>query len=342
MRFGSPLCFYLLLLIPVLIVFFRISRKQRERALRLFGDPALMARITDSVSHPMRRLKGLLILSAIGFLVLAMARPQIGTKAEIVKRLGNDVVFVIDTSLSMLAEDIKPNRLEKAKYEISRVLDRMRGDRVGLVAFAGTAFLQCPLTLDYGAARMFLDIIDTEIIPKPGTAIETAIRTAADAFEKGERKHKIMILLTDGEDHRGDPVGAAEELAKQGVIIYPVGIGSQEGAPIPVKDEDGRLSGHKKDRSGKPILSKLDETTLRKIALNTDGKYYRATATEFELGKLYDQIEEMEKKELESKLFTQFEDRFQWILVPAILLLAIEVILSDRSRKKRAWTGRFS
>lgn len=341
MRFANPEAFYLLLLLPALLVFLKAAAIRRRQAIARFGNPALIAGISASVHHGKRRLKAALLLAGTTLLVLALARPQIGTRSEMVKRMGNDLVIALDTSLSMLAEDIKPNRLDKAKYEIAKLIDTLGGDRIGLVAFAGTAFLQCPLTLDQGAVKMFLDIVDTDIIPEPGTALSKAIDVARGAFPGKERKHKVLILLTDGEDHSGDPVAAAEEAAREGVRIYTVGLGSRDGAPIPVLDEEGRVVDHKRDRRGKLVMSRLNEKTLRKIALAADGKYYHAGTGEFDLGKVLDEIAAMEKEELESRIFTHYEDRFQWLLFPALLAFVAEGLITDgRKRRQKKAPGR--
>jgi Ca-activated chloride channel family protein len=250
------------------------------------------------------------------------------------KREGVDIVIALDCSHSMLAQDFKPSRLEKAKQEMNGLISRMRGDRVGLVAFAGVAFIQCPLTLDYSAAGMFLDIMDENLIPRPGTAVGDAIRTSIAAFNQKERKYKVLILLTDGEDHGSDPLKAAEEAAAEGIRIYTIGIGSVQGEPVPVKNKRGMVTGYKKDREGSVVVSKLDQTTLQKIALTTGGKYYHATSGEMELEKIYSEISKMEKKELEGKLMTQYEDRYQIFIFLAIVCLTIEFLLSERRGRK--------
>ena len=270
---------------------------------------------------------------AFAFLILSLARPQIGTKLTMTKRRGVDVMIAIDTSLSMLTQDIKPDRLEKAKLEIASLIDKLKGDRVGIMTFAGDSFVQCPLTLDYDAAKMFLSIIKVGMMPKPGTAIGDAIRTATGSFIKKERRYKVLILLTDGEDHETKPVEAAREARKQGVIIYTIGIGTKNGEPIPIVDKKGNIIGHKKDKDGNVVMSRLDQLTLQKIALVTDGKYYHATPGEFELDKIYDAINKMEKKELSNRLFTQYEDRFQYFLGIVLILLSIEFVLGDRKKR---------
>jgi Ca-activated chloride channel family protein len=326
--------YVLLILLPLLIVFYWFVFWMKRRAKERFGNLALIEKLSLSFSPKKQRRKVDLMLLGVFFLLFSLARPQLGTKLTLMKREGVDIIIAMDVSLSMLAEDIKPNRLEKAKQEINGLISRMRGDRVGLVAFAGVAFVQCPLTLDYSAAKMFLDIIDVNLIPQPGTAIGDAIRTSIRAFNQKERKYKVLILLTDGEDHDSDPLGAAEEASKEGIKIYTIGIGSVQGEPIPIKDNRGQVTGFKKDKEGSVIVSRLDEVTLQKIALTTGGKYYHATSGEMELDKIYDEISKMEKKELEGKLLTQYEDRYQYFLLISVILLTVEFLLSDRRSKK--------
>jgi Ca-activated chloride channel family protein len=332
---------YLLWLIPILIAFYVMVFRWKKAALQRFGNLELIKKLTQSISRQRQVGKISLLLLAILFMILALAKPQIGTKLEEVKREGVDILIAIDVSLSMQAEDIKPNRLEKAKHMVSNLIDLLQGDRVGLIAFAGVPFVQCPLTLDYGAAKMFLEIMDTNLIPQPGTAIGAAIMKAMETFDQRERKHKVLILITDGEDHEGEPLKAAELAEKDGVVIHTVGIGSVQGVPIPLYNESGRNVGFKKDRDDQVVTSKLDEITLEKIALQTGGKYYRATGSESELRKLYDEISKMEKKELASLKFSQYEDRFQYLLIIALVLLVAEVFVSERRKVKEEWHGRF-
>jgi Ca-activated chloride channel family protein len=327
--------YVLLILLPLLIVFYWFVFRMKRRAKERFGNLALIEKLSLSFSPKKRRRKVDLMLLGVFFLLFSLARPQLGTKLTLMKRKGVDIVIAMDVSFSMLAEDIKPNRLEKAKQEINGLISRMKGDRVGLVAFAGVPFIQCPLTLDYSAAKMFLDIIDINLIPQPGTAIGGAIRTSIQTFNQKERKYKVLILLTDGEDHDSDPLGAAEEASKEGIRIYTIGIGSVQGELIPIKDNRGQVTGFKKDKEGSVIVSKLDEVTLQKIALTTGGKYYHATSGEMELDKIYNEISKMEKKELEGKLLTQYEDRYQYFLLLSVVFLTIEFLLSER-RSRRA------
>ena len=340
-RFDNLLYMHFLWLIPVLIVFYIFVFRWKKKAMARFGSLELIQKLSLSISRKRQIWKIVLIIIAVAFLVLALAKPQIGTKLEQVKREGVNILVATDVSLSMKAEDIKPNRLEKAKHAVAKFIDLLQGDRVGLIAFAGEAFVQCPLTLDYGAAKMFLDIMDTDLIPTPGTAIGEAILLATKTFEQRERKHKVLVLITDGEDHAGEPLKAAEIAEKEGIFIYTVGVGSVGGDPIPLYNESGRNIGFKKNREGQVVTSKLDELTLEKIALQTGGKYYRASGSESELSKIYDEISKMEKKELASLKFSQYEDQFQYLLIFAIVLIAIEFFISERKKVKAEWRGRF-
>ena len=340
-RFDNLLYLHLLWLIPLLILFYVLVFRWKRNALQRFGSLDLIKKLTESISRKCQIVKVALILVAVFFMIFSLAQPQIGTKLEEVKREGVDILVAIDVSLSMKAEDIKPSRLEKAKHMVSNIIDLMQGDRVGIIAFAGDPFVQCPLTLDYGAAKMFLDIMDSDLLPTPGTAIGAAILKAVETFEQRERKHKVLILITDGEDHGGEPLKAAEVAEKEGVVIYTVGIGSVKGVPIPLYNDAGRNIGFKKDRDNQVVTSKLDEITLEKIALQTGGKYYRATGSESELKKIYEEISKMEKKELASMKFSQYEDRFQYVLIFSIIFLIAEVFISERKKLKEEWRGRF-
>jgi len=340
-RFDNILYLQFFWLMPALIIFFVFVFRWKKRALERFGSLELIQKLTLSLSRKRQLWKIVLLIISVFFMVLSLAKPQIGTKLEQVKREGVNILIATDVSLSMMAEDIKPNRLEKAKHAVGKFIDLLEGDRVGLIAFAGEAFVQCPLTLDYGAAKMFLEIMDISSIPTPGTAIGEAIKLATKTFEQRERKHKVLILITDCEDHAGDPIKAAEIAEKEGLVIFTVGVGSVGGDPIPLYNESGRNIGFKKDRQGQVVTSKLDEITLEKIALQTGGKYYRASGSESELTKIYDEISKMEKKELASLKFSQFEDRFQYVLIFAIVFLIFEIFISERKKVKKEWQGRF-
>ncbi|RPI02668.1 MAG: VWA domain-containing protein [Calditrichaeota bacterium] len=338
LRFANSYLMLLLWLIPLLVVFYIFAFKAKKRAMAKFGNLDLLNKLSRNTSRRRLFFKISLMLAALLMIIFALSRPQIGTKIEEVKREGIDVIIAIDVSNSMLARDIQPSRLQKAKHEVGSFIDRLRGDRIGLIAFSGVAFVQCPLTLDYGAAKIFLDVLAPDLIPIPGTSLSSAIQKAIETFDQQERKHKALVLITDGEDHEGEVMRLAEEAERQGIIIYCVGIGSPQGEPIP----QGELgSAFKKDRSGQVVMTKLDEVTLEKIALQTGGKYFRASSGEVELAKIYDEIAAMEKKKLGSLQFSQFEDRFQYFVAVALLLVLLEFLLPERAKVKQEWRGRF-
>jgi Ca-activated chloride channel family protein len=341
LRFENPQLLHLLWGVILIIVFFIWTVRHKTQLLHRFGNLEILQKLMHNFSKGRRNLKIILLILSYILFVIALANPQIGTKLEEVTREGVDIIVAIDVSQSMLAEDIKPNRLEKAKYEVNKLLDLLQGDRIGLVAFAGMAHIQCPLTLDYSAARLFLSIMDIDLIPQPGTAIGNAIRTGVKGFNAKERKYKVMILITDGEDHETDPLEAAKEAEKEGVIIYTVGIGSPQGVPIPQYNRSGVQTGFKKDRDGAIITTKLDVLTLQKIAYQTGGKYYLASTGEAELEEIYNEISDLEKKELVSKQFSQYEDRFQIFLALGFILLIIETFIPERKKQKAEWRGRF-
>ncbi len=334
LRFQNPWILHGLWGALLLIVFFVFVFKQKERLLQRFGQLDMLRRMMPGYDKKRVVWKAILFILSYIFLIIAMADPQIGTKLEEVKREGVDIIVALDVSLSMQAEDIAPSRLEKAKHEVAKLIDMLQGDRIGLIAFAGIAHVQCPLTLDYSAAKLFLTMMDTHLIPVPGTAIGDAIARAMKSFNVKEHKYKVLILITDGEDHDTDPIKRAEEAAKEGIIIYTVGLGSQQGVPIPLYDANGNPAGFKKDRNGNVVTTKLDVTTLQKIAYLTNGKYYISSSGETELKEIYKDIGKLEKKQLSSRKFSQYEDRFQVFILIALALLLIETFLPVRSKRK--------
>ncbi len=341
LRFENPDFLHFLWGVFALIAFFIWTVKYKQILLKRFGNLEILQKLMYSYSSGRRNLKYILITLSYVFFVFALANPQIGKKLEEFTREGVDIMVAMDVSTSMLAEDIKPSRMEKAKHEVGKLIDILKGDRIGLIAFAGIAHVQCPLTLDYSAAKLFLNMMDTDLIPQPGTAIGNAIRKAVSSFNSDERKHKVLILITDGEDHESKPLEAAEEAEQEGIIIYTVGIGSTQGVPIPVYNRSGSQTGFKKDRQGNIVTTKLDVLTLQKIAYETGGKYYLASRGEAELDDIYSEISEMEKKELKSKRFSQYEDRFQIFLIIGLILVLLEMLIPERKRIKKEWQGRF-
>lgn len=332
MRFSEPEHFLLLIVIALLGLFVMMALARKKKLLARFGDLPLLMKNAPYISFPRQRTKAILLLLGLTLVAVSLARLQFGTHQEKLKREGLDIVVALDVSTSMMARDFKPNRMIRAKQEIRSIIDRLSGDRIGLVAFAGEAFIQSPLTLDYGAARMLLSVMDDRSVSIKGTSLSSAIETATRAFDQKQKKHKVLLLLTDGEDHEGGAVEAAEQARKAGVRIFAVGIGNPAGEPMPILDRNGRQIGFKKDKSGEVVISKLDEATLREIALATGGKYYHATAGELELDKIFDEIATLEKKELEGTLVTRYDDRFQWPLILAMLLIVGEFFLPERKK----------
>ncbi|MGB5106653.1 MAG: VWA domain-containing protein [Candidatus Zixiibacteriota bacterium] len=335
MRFATPEYLYAFIVIALLALFMWYVARRKKRLLETFADKSLLAGLIQNYSPSKRRYKIVFLFIALSFLALCLARPQFGTHMEMLKREGQDVMIVVDCSSSMLAEDMKPNRIERAKQEVRGLLSRMQGDRVGLVAFAGSAFVQCPLTLDYSAAQMFVDVLDVDLIPNPGTNLAEAISVATAGFVVKERKNKVMIIITDGEDFGDGLDGAISEAKIAGVNIYTIGIGRPEGEPIPIRNVRGEMVGYKKDQNGELIMTRLDEATLQKAAGETEGQYYHASQGEIALDMIYEEISKMEKKELADILMTQYEDRFQYILPVTIVFLIGEALLSERRRSKK-------
>lgn len=340
-RLADSQLLMLLLLLPLLVLLYLWAGRMRNRALEQFGDLALVRKLGGTAAAGRRNLRFVLLLTTLGLLVGALARPQFGTRLETVKREGQDIVVVLDVSSSMLAEDVAPNRLEKAKHEISSLIDRLRGDRIGLVIFAGVPFVQHPLTSDYGAASMFLSSVDTTMIPSQGTALAEAVRTALKLFSPDRRSHRVIVLITDGEDHLGEPVEAAREAADQGVILYAVGIGSSHGTPIPLYDNAGNRLGFKRDERDQVVVTRLDSDILREMAERTGGTFHLASSTEVELDRIYREISEMEKQTLATHQFTRFEEQFQIFSLAALGLLCFGLLIPERKLEAATWRGRF-
>lgn len=342
MRFKYPLLLFILpAVLTVLFAFYYYAFKRKRRLYEEFADFSLMDKLAPNANQKRAYLKALIICMAFFMYIIVLSRPQFGKKVVELKRSGIDLIIAVDTSLSMLAEDMKPNRLERAKMEINNLLDILQGDQIGIVVFAGEAYTQCPLTLDYDAARMFLGIIDANSVSQPGTDLGKAILQAVDSYPKGQKKYKTVILLTDGEDHNGNALKMAEKAASEGIKIFTIGIGSGAGEPIPLRDGDGKIIGYKKDDSGQMVLSKLDEAALQNIASKTGGKYYRSSNTGIELEKIYREISSMEKKEFEDKSGYEYEDRYQFLLIIIIFLLITEFLILERKEIKKEWLGSF-
>ncbi len=329
MQFGNLTYFFLLWLIPVLVFFYIYAFLKKDKQIKQFCGNTLYPRLTPPMGKSRQKLKACLVIIAVFFLIIALARPRWGFHWEDIKRVGVDIIVAVDVSKSMLAEDVKPSRLERAKREVYDLCQMLQGDRIGLIAFAGSAFMQCPLTLDYGAFHIFLDHLSPDLIPTPGTAVGAAIRKATESFSRRERTSKALIIITDGEDHESSPLEAAQEAKKEGVKMYTIGIGKSSGTPIPAADGSG---GFLKDAQGNLVLSKLDEKTLQKIALETGGAYVRSVTGDMDLEQIYqNEIRgTIEQKELRSTRKKRWEERFQWFIVIGIALLLAEFFIRER------------
>lgn len=328
-RFANPEYLIALWIIPVLIVLFVLFNRNRKRLLEKFADKEIHKFIMYSYSGAKSKFKFALILIVLSLLIIAFSNPQVGTKMQEVKQTGIDVYILLDVSRSMAAEDIKPNRLEKAKYQISNLIQKLRGDRIGLIVFSGEAYIQFPLTTDYSAANLFLSAVDFNSVPQPGTAIASAINMAVQSFDSAATD-KAIILITDGEDHEGDIDAAVEEATDKEIKIYTIGLGSPDGLPIPVYDNRGKQVGFKQDNAGQTVLTKLNESILKEIANNGNGKYYRGNNYEDYLDKIYNDLSTLEQAEFGVKKVTDYEDRFYYFLIPAIILLIIELFITDK------------
>jgi len=336
-RFANTEYLYLLLFLAVFILIFWIYNIWKKKARKRYGDERIVNSLTPNESSSKRYIKFIVITIAFVLLVIGIINPQVGSKLEKVKREGIDLMLVLDVSNSMLAEDIKPNRLERSKMAISSLVDKLEGDRIGIIIFAGNAYKQLPLTTDYAAARLFLSAVDTKIVPSQGTAIGEAIDLSVASFDDGEH-NKAIIVITDGENHEDDAIGAATSASEIGIKVFTIGMGLPEGSPIPLYNQYGNQTGFKKDRQGQTVITKLNEDMLRQIAAAGDGSYARANNASTGLRKIFDDISEIEKKEIETKQFTDYEDRFQYYLGAALLLLLLELLISDR---KASWANKF-
>jgi Ca-activated chloride channel homolog len=333
-RFANPDFLYLLLLLPVLVLLWVINDYRRRKAVGRLGDEVLVKKLIPEYSTVRPSMKFFIFLVAFSFLIIVMARPQFGSKLEEVKKEGVEVIIALDVSNSMLAEDIQPDRLTRAKQALTRLIDNLDNDKIGLVVFAGDAYTQIPITTDYISAKMFLSTISPEMVPKQGTAIGSAIDLAMRSFSPGEGKSKAIIIITDGENHEDDPVAKAKEAAGMGIVIHTIGIGSSDGVPIPVTIGDKK--DYLKDKDGNTVVSKVDEEILSKIAMTAGGNYVRASNSNIGLEEIFSQIKKMKKQEMESKMFTEYNDQFQVFSAIAIFFLLLEFIIMDRKNRRLA------
>ena len=328
LNFAQAQYLLLLFLIPVFFIIQAVILKLRARRIRKFGDEALVSRLMPSYSKGKVWVR--LVLFSIGcfFFVIGLSRPQIGAKLKEHETKGAEIMIVLDVSNSMLAEDYSPNRLERAKLAISRIVDRLRDDRIGLILFAGDSFVQLPITTDYVSAKMFLNSITTGSVPVQGTAIGDAINTAMRSFSVQSEKSRAIIVITDGENHEDDPIAAAQQAAELGVRVYTIGVGSPEGKPIPM---DGELL---KDKDGEIVVTRLDEKVLQDVAMAGNGVYVRAGNTEFGLNPIIDNIRKLEDEKYSSIVFEEYDERFMYYFGIALFFFVLEMLIGYRKPKR--------
>ena len=325
-RFEEPSYLYLLFLIPALVIFYLYSNYRKRKAIRKFGDPTLMAILMPDVSKYRPAVKFGLLLIVTGLFIILLARPQFGSKLETVKRQGIEVIIALDISNSMLAEDIQPSRLNKAKHLVAQLVDKMENDKVGMIVFAGDAFTQLPITNDYISAKMFLESIDPSLISKQGTAVGAAINLAMRSFTPQENVGRAIIVITDGENHEGGAVEAAKTASEKGIQVCVLGIGTPEGAPIPVKGTNS----YRRDRDGNVIVTRLNEQMCQEIASAGKGIYARVDNTNRAQRTVSKEIDKIAKADIETQVYTEFDEQFQAVAWLILILLLIEMLILER------------
>ena len=334
--------FYLFIPFIMVLIWYVYQGNKLRRGLENLGTASVKKFLLNRVKYANIRLRSRLIILGIVFILFASSGPQIGMKLTEVTKQGVDIFILMDTSISMNAMDVKPSRIEKAKYELGRLLNNLRGDRIGLIAFAGTSHLHCPLTEDYSAVRLFLNMMDTGLITTQGTDLAAAIQLALDHVEEDNEKYKVIILVSDGEGHQGETLERAEQAKDLGIIIHTLGVGTPSGGPIPIYDDKGNRKEFKKNKSGHVVTSTLNEFTLNEIARITGGIYLRVENQVNAIAPLLKEIDQMEKRELKSHIFAQYEDRYQVFLIIGLLLLVTEFLIPTRTKKEMLWEGRFT
>ncbi len=341
LRFENIEYLYALLMLPVFMVMYLLFVLWKNKALKRYGDLKVTRQLMPYMSKDRKIIKFILLMASWVLLVIGLANPQIGSRLEKVERKGADLMIALDVSNSMLAQDIRPDRLTRAKQAISRLVDKLSGDRIGIIVFAGRAYTQLPITSDYAAAKMFLSSISTEIVPVQGTAIGDAIELASGSF-KDDTHSKVIIIITDGENNEGDALQAATETASEGIRIYTIGMGLADGAPIPMYNQHKQITGYKKDKKGTTVISKLDETMLQQIASAGNGVFVMANNQRDGLDKVLQEIDMLDKTEFETQMFSDYEDRFQYFIGFAIFLLILEFLIFERKSKLAAKIKLFS
>jgi Ca-activated chloride channel homolog len=330
-RFGNIEYLWGLILIPVFTVIFIWSRILRKKALRKFGNLTLLEQLMPFSSKGRPVFKFIIFMLALAFFITGIARPQFGSKLKTVKREGVELIIAIDVSNSMMAEDIEPNRLERAKRAVSRLVDRLSDDKIGLIVFAGDAYTQLPITSDYNSAKLFLNSVSPQIVPKQGTAIGAAISLGTRSFTPNGQANKAIIVITDGENHEDDAISAAQNAVKNGIVIHTIGMGLPQGSPIPVITYGQK--DYLKDREGNVVITKLNEPMLEQIATEGNGIYVRANNAQVGLDNLFDEINKMQKDEMESRVYSEYDDQFQYLFAIGLLLLLLEFVILERKNK---------
>lgn len=328
-NFAQAQYLFLIFLIPFFFLFYALLLHLKKKSIRKLGDISLVSRLMPSVSRSKGWWKVVVFSIAFFFFSIGMSRPQIGAKLKEHRTEGVEIMIALDVSNSMLAEDYSPDRLDRAKLAISRLVDKLRDDRIGLIVFAGSSFVQLPITTDYVSAKMFLNSISTESVPIQGTAIGDAINTAIRSFSAQSDKSRAVIVITDGENHEDDPEAAAKQAYDMGIRVYTIGVGSPEGEPIPM---DGGLL---KDKDGNIVVTKLDEDSLRKIAEAGGGVYVKAGNSEFGLNPIVDSIKKMDEEKFSSVVFEEFDEQYMYFFAIALAFFIIEMLIGDRKAKRR-------
>ncbi|WP_445731843.1 vWA domain-containing protein [Mariniflexile sp.] len=332
-QLDEKIWFWVLGVIPVIILFFLVLQIWKHKAQRKFADKQLLKKLSPNASLFKSVLKIIVLSLAFASIAIALVNPKIGTKLETVKREGVDIVFAVDVSKSMLAEDIAPNRLEKAKQLVTQIINNLASDRVGIIAYAGKAFPQLPITTDYASAKMFLQSMNTDMLSSQGTAINEAIKLATTYFDDEEQTNRVLIIISDGEDHSEQAAAVAEEASEAGIRIFTIGVGDVKGSPIPEK-RNGIVLNYKKDNQGETVITRLDEETLKNIAAEANGIYINGKNTNDVVKNIGEILNGMDKKEFETKQYAEFKDQFQWFLGFAVFLLLLDIFLLER---KTAW-----
>ncbi|HWY12793.1 MAG TPA: VWA domain-containing protein [Bacteroidia bacterium] len=328
-RFENDIFFYAFAALPLMLLIFIWYLFSIRKQLKKLGEYNLVKELVPDVSRSKKFIKFILLMLAFSNLILALCNLQTGSKTQEVKREGADIIVCLDVSNSMLAQDLSPNRLERAKFALEKMIDKLQGDRLGIVVFAGEAYTQLPITTDYSAAKLFLGGINTQMVPTQGTNIGAAIRKALEGFSKDLEKNKTIVIITDGENHEPDAVEAAEEAAKAGILINCIGVGSENGVPIPMVS-NGVVNGYRKDKDGNTVVTKLNKEVLQEIAGKTDGIFVQATNADIGLNAILDKLAQLDKKQIDTKMYTDYEDQFQWFLGLALLFFILEFFISER------------